>query len=117
METVTKKKKKPGRPSQDVKKEIRACVRYGKEEYFIINHKASKAGLNASAYIRQITVNGYVKIRLTDEERQYVRQLIGMANNINQIAKTCHDEGLLRAMEYFETYRNQLDEILEKLRS
>jgi hypothetical protein len=117
METVTKKKKKAGRPAQDVKKEIRACVRYDKQEYFIIKHKASKAGLNVSAYIRQITVNGYVKIRLTDEERQFVRQLIGMANNINQIAKTCHDEGLLRAMEYFETYRNQIDEILEKLKS
>ena len=117
METVTKKKKKAGRPAQDVKKEIRACVRYDKQEYFIIKHKASKAGLNVSAYIRQITVNGYVKTRLTDEERQFVRQLIGMANNINQIAKTCHDEGLLRAMEYFETYRNQLDGILEKLKS
>lgn len=116
METVRTKRKKAGRPAKIVKKEVRACVRYSKTEYFIIREKAAKAGLNASEYIRQLTINGQVKTRLTEEERQFARQLIGMANNLNQLAKACHQEGLLQAMVYFESYRNHLDEILGKLK-
>src|SRR5882724_886958 len=115
METLSNKKRKGGRPAKDVKKGIKKSVRYDKGEYFIVRHKASKAGLNVSAYIRQITINGEVKNRLSDEERQFVRQLIGMANNINQIAKACHDEGLLKAALYFETYRDRIDKVLKQL--
>jgi hypothetical protein len=117
METVRTKRKKAGRPVKAVKKEVRACVRFTKTEYFIVREKASKAGLKASEYIRQITINGQVKNRLAEEERQFARQLIGMANNLNQLAKACHQEGLLQAMVYFETYRNHFDEILGKLKS
>ena len=97
--------------------EIRACIRFNKLEYFIVKEKASKAGLNASAYIRQTAIHGEVKHRLATEEREFVKQLIGMANNLNQIAKACHEEGVLRAMQYFENSRNQVDQILKKLRS
>ena len=110
------KKKKAGRPVKMVKKEVRAGVRYSKAEYFVIREKALKAGLTASEYIRQVTITGQVKSRLSGEEMVFVRQLIGMANNLNQLAKACHQEGLLQAMVYFEGYRNQLDEILKKLK-
>lgn len=116
METVSMKRKKAGRPAKAVKKEVRACVRFTRPEYFIIKEKAAKAGIKASAYIRQIAIYATVTNRLTDEERQFVRQLIGMANNLNQLAKSCHQEGALRAMMYFENYRATLDEILKKLR-
>jgi DNA primase len=49
------------------------------------------------------------------EEREFTRKLIGMANNLNQLAKACHQEGLLQTMVYFENYRSELDEILKKL--
>jgi len=55
--------------------------------------------------------------RLTEEERQFVKQLIGMANNINQLTKACHQEGLLSAMLDFERYRTGIDELLKKLKS
>jgi len=116
METVRVKRKKVGRPAKTVKKEIRACVRFTRPEYFIIKEKAAKAGVKVSAYIRQIGIYAAVTPRLTDEERQFVRQLIGMANNLNQLAKSCHQEGALRAMQYFESYRATLDEILKKLK-
>ena len=116
MEAVQKKKRKGGRPAKKIKMEIRACVRFSKYEYFVIKEKASKTGLSASAYLREIAINGQVKNRLSDEEHKYVRQLIGMANNINQIAKACHAEGVLRAMQYFENYRSQIDEVLKKLK-
>ena len=116
METVRVKRKKAGRPAKAVKKEIRACIRFTRLEYFTIKEKAAKAGLKASAYIRQVGIYATVTPRLTDEERLFVRQLIGMANNLNQLAKSCHQEGALRAMQYFEGYRATLDEILKRLK-
>jgi hypothetical protein len=40
-----------------------------------------------------------------------------MANNMNQMAKACHQEGLFEAMVLFENYRQQLIEVLKKLKS
>lgn len=116
MESETLRKKKAGRPRKSVRKEVRACVRYSKAEYFVIGEKASKAGLTASEYIRRITIYGEIRMRLTQEEREFARKLVGMANNLNQLAKACHQEGLLQTMVYFENYRSGLDEILKKLK-
>ncbi|MEJ7829865.1 MAG: hypothetical protein WKF91_16770 [Segetibacter sp.] len=114
METVRKKRKKAGRPAQTIKKEIRAAVRFSKLEYFVIRQKASKAGIKASAYIREAAINGQVTERLSDEERQIVRQIIGMAGNLNQLVKNSYKEGMLKTMLYFEAYRNQFDTLLKK---
>lgn len=116
METGNKKQKKAGRPTKAIKKEIRTTVRFTRYEYFIVREKAAQAGVNASVYIRQAAVQAKVISRLTGEEIQTVRQLIGLSGNINQVAKVCHREGLFEAMQYFERYRNQIDQLLKKLR-
>jgi len=115
METVNRKKKKAGRPVKQVKKEVRAAVRYSRVEYFVIKEKAAQAGISISNYIREITINGQVMARLTKEEGHFVRQLVGMSGNINQLTKACRQQGLLQAMLYFEHFRDQLDVILKKL--
>lgn len=116
METVKKSKKKAGRPAKAVKKEIRAAVRFTYKEHFIIKEKAKQAGLTVSEYIRQTAIYAEVKTRLTDEDRQIARRLVGMDNNLNQIAKTCHQQGLLSAMLLFEGYRDQMDHLLKMLK-
>ena len=116
METVTERKKKAGRPVKAVKKEVRACVRFTRPEYFIIREKAGMAGMTTSFYMREVAIRAQVTARLTEEERQFVRQLIGMANNLNQLAKSCHQEGALKAMVYFQSYREDLDALLKKLK-
>jgi hypothetical protein len=90
METVRAKKKPAGRPTKTVKKEIRTAIRWSKTEHFIIRQKAAKAGLKVSAYLRQIAIEGKVTTRLNEEERQFVRQLIPMSNNLNQLTKNSH---------------------------
>ena len=117
MEIVKKTPKKAGRPEKNSKKEIRKTIRFSKAEYFIVKEKAAKVGKSVSEHIRQAAINATTKPRLTDEERQFVRQLVGMSNNLNQLTKACHQEGLLQAMVYFESYRNEVDEVLEKLKT
>ncbi|MFN4315308.1 MAG: plasmid mobilization protein [Chitinophagaceae bacterium] len=117
METVKKTKKKPGRPAITIKRENRKTIRFSGNEYFIIKENAAKAGLKPSEYIRQTAIYSTIKARLTQEERLAVKALIGMANNINQIAKACHRENVLQAMFYFQHTIKQLDEILKKLKN
>jgi hypothetical protein len=115
METTKERKITKGRPVKSVKKEIRAAIRFSKTEYFVIKEKAAKAGVKPAFYIRQTAIHAVVKPRLTEEERHFVRQLIGMANNLNQLAKSCHQEGVFKAMVYFESYRKKIDDILKDL--
>lgn len=117
METVKKKKRQAGRPVKSVKRDIRAGVRFSKSEYFVIKEKATKAGLKTSEYIRQTAIYATIKARLTPEERIIIKSLIGMANNINQIAKACHQENVLQAMYYFQSTIKEFDEILKKLKN
>ena len=116
METVRTKRKRSGRPLKAIKKEVRACVRFSHHEYFILKEKARQAGVNISEYLRQTAIQAKVISRLTTEELHFVRQLAGISNNMNQVAKVFNQKGLFEGMKYFETYRNLVDGILQKLR-
>jgi hypothetical protein len=109
-------KKTPGRPKKIVKRELTSGIRLTKSEAFIIREKAQKAGLCFTDYIRKTAIYGEVKARFTEEERQFVRGLIGMSNNLNQLVKVGHQEGLLHATLHFEQYRDQIDDLLNQLR-
>jgi len=108
-------KHKGGRPRKAVNRTV-TSLRLSKVELYVIKSKATKAGLRLTAYIRQMAINGKVTARLNEEERQFVRELVGMANNLNQLTKKGHQEGLLTAVLMFEKYRNMIDELLEKLK-
>ena len=109
-------KLKNGRPKKVVKKEIIRSIRFSKTEYFIVKHHASKSGLKITAYIRHMALDGKIEPVLSEEERQIVRQLIGMANNLNQLTKMGHQEGFITAVLMFENYKNLMSELLEKLK-
>lgn len=116
METMNKKKKKGGRPKKLIVRERTTGIRFSKTEHFIVQEKAKKAGLKLTTYIRQSAIESKITSRLTEEERLFVRQLIGFSNNINQIAKACHEEGVMRAMVYFDRIRIQIDQLLKNLK-
>ena len=116
MEAVKVKKKKGGRPKKSVIRERTTGIRFSKTEHFIIQEKAKKAGLRLTTYIRQTAIESKVKTRMTEEEKIFIRQLIGLSNNINQIARVCHTEGVLRAMAYFEQIRIKIDQLLKNLK-
>lgn len=108
-------KHKGGRPRKQVAR-IVTSLRLTKEERNIIKSKATKAGMCITAYIRQMAINGKVIARMSEEERQIARGLVGISNNFNQIAKKANQGQMLSAVLEFENYRNIIDEHLEKLR-
>jgi len=108
-------KHKGGRPRKVIRRTV-TSLRLTEIELYVIKNKASKAGLRVTTYIRQMAINGKITARLNEEERQFVRELVGIANNINQLTKKGHQEGLLTAVLHFEKYRKIIDNLLEKLR-
>ena len=116
MESETNNKHPGGRPKKPVKRESTTGVRFTKVEYFIVRQKASNARLKVTAYIRKMAVEGKVTAAMSEEERQFVRQLAGMANNLNQLTRKAHEEGLLKAMLLFRGFIENLDEQLKKIK-
>jgi hypothetical protein len=112
----TKIKHPGGRPKKSVTRNIITGVRFTKAEYFLVKQKAAKSGIRITLYIRQMALHGKILPRMNEEERQNVRQLVGIANNLNQLTKKGHQEGLLTAVLMFEKYREAIDKILENLK-
>ncbi len=109
-------KSKGGRPTKVIKREAATGVRFTKAEYFIVKQKAKKAEMKITAYIRTMAVEGYVKARPHPADMQLEKQLVGMANNINQMTKLAHQKGLLSAMLFFEKVKEELHHILNRFR-
>ncbi len=63
-----------------------------------------------------MALEGKVIARTYEEERYFYRQLSGVSENLNQLTKNAHQEGILTAVFLFEKYRDRLDESLKKLR-
>ena len=115
METMRMKKKKGGRPSKKLKRELRVTVRFSRLEYSILQQKAGKAGINISEFIRPAAIYGKVIARQTEEERYFTRQLVGMANNLNQMAKLANTEGITSIRLLSESCLQQVHGLLNKL--
>lgn len=105
-----------GRPKKVIKREAATGVRFTKAEYFVVKQRANKAGYRITQYIRLMALEGQVIARLNPTEKELIPQLIGMANNLNQLTKKAHQESLLKALLHFEKYRVELDRILNRLR-
>ena len=63
------------------------------EEYYSLKAKARSAGANRSEFIRLCIRSSVVKQHITSEQMGYIRQLSGMANNVNQIAHKANAAG------------------------
>lgn len=120
MEEIVKeqvqKKGKGGRPLAPVKRQKIISVRFTKTEHFIVSGKAEKARLSLSDYIRESAIHAFVKARFSEEDRHFYRQFTGLANNINQMAKLAHQEGLLSAFLHFEKELSLIDEALKRFK-
>src|SRR5689334_16820410 len=98
------KKKTGGRPKKMIKRCSVTGVRFTEMEYRKVQRKAKEVGLKLTVYIRQMAIHGKVEANLSPEQMELIRQLAGMANNINQLTKKCHQQGIHGVFMYFEQH-------------
>ena len=78
------------------KRTIKKQIWINQTEDNLLKAKAKKCGLNESEFLRSC-IKGYkIKEQPTKEIIEFTRQITGIANNINQIARVVNTVGYIR---------------------
>ena len=109
---------KGGRPKKKLseKRNYSVLLKLNTKEYFTLKSKANEAGLNKSEYLRTLIYESQVKARITPEQMNEIRQLTGIANNINQIARRLNTYGISAAPTELKLLRIYVDKHLKDLK-
>ena len=88
-------RKKGGRPpTSRVRKLSKSItVKFSKPSYEALKLRARKANRKLAEYIRESALNGEVVSGHNTETVAIAKNLIGMANNLNQLTKLSHQKG------------------------
>jgi len=120
MEKTEIKDQKPynpkgGRPPKKIKRQSQLVVRLTETERFLIEEKAKDAGMKPSAWFRLAAKKAKVLARLKPDDLRHLRTLTGMANNLNQLTRLAHMEGLTFIRQSCKELLLQIDVILKEL--
>ena len=104
-----------GRPKKATHLDKFVSVRFSSEEYEVVKKKAKEGGLKLSKLLRLSALKAVVNSKVTEEEKVLIRQLTGMAINLNQVAHKGNVEGYPFALLTFGQYEEKIRFILKKL--
>jgi hypothetical protein len=108
-------RKKGGRPTKRVKRSCTVVVRMTETERLLVTGKAREAGRKTSEWFRAAAKKAAVVARLSPEEVALLRMLSGLANNLNQLARLAHREGLLSVQGKCRMALDEIDRLLQSL--
>jgi hypothetical protein len=110
-----KNRNKNGRPKKEPaeKKGYKVTLKMNTEEYYSLKAKAQITKLSLSEFIRQCIRSSVVKQRLSAELMGYIRQLCGMANNVNQIAHKANAVGYTEVHDNNLAMNERLDNVIK----
>ena len=112
----TGNRNKGGRPKKGAadKLKYRLTVKMATSDYYTLK---GKAGISAGEFLRRCMKDGQVKERLTPEHTDYVRQLCGMANNLNQLAHKANAAGFVTVRMECRILVARIEELLNLILS
>jgi len=112
-----KKRNKGGRPKKGATEKLkyRVAVKLATADYYRLLTRAHEAGVSPSEYMRECFRNGHVKERLSEEHAGYIRQLCGMANNLNQLAHKANTGGFSEARWDCKVVVARIHELISKI--
>ncbi len=105
---------KMARPTKAIKRSKQYTVRLTLVESKWIEREARRHGLSISDYMRRRSLTHRLKPRLSEEEQNHYRKLVGMANNLNQLTRAVHNNEALSS-QIIKTLEG-VNSALEKLR-
>ena len=108
----TNKSKPRGRPRVSTLKRLTksVTVKFSKPDYEKLRHRSKNANRTLAEYIRYAAFDARIVAKHSTEDAAIIRNLTGMANNLNQLTKLSHQTGFYRT-------KNVVVELLEKLKS
>ena len=90
-------KKHGGRPTvADGKRLSKAVtVKFSKKDYELLKVRSKKANKRMAEYVRESALQSEVVQPRTEADMKEYRTLVGMANNLNQLTKMAHQDGII----------------------
>ena len=80
-----------------------------------LSEGAKAARMNESKYVRELIIHGGVDATHAEDRRNLIRQVSGIATNINQMAKHCNETGWFGSTDA-RRMKEALDAVLELLK-
>lgn len=113
--TEKRTKSKGGRPKLGTaKKTERVTFNVNAKQYEGLVKKAESAGLSLPDYARDMTTNGFIKAIHTVEAQAQRVDFIRLSNNLNQLTRQAHIQGLKNLVARFGNAMDEIDLILKK---
>ena len=106
-----------------MKRNIRKSVKFTSEELTKVKENAEKCKLKVATYMRQMALNGIIKIYEPYTFSFLISRLSGIGNNINQIAKVANSTGsiyeadIVSLKEEFSEMKDQMQPWLDYVTS
>ncbi|MBR0048638.1 MAG: mobilization protein [Prevotella sp.] len=108
-------KKHGGRPTvADGKRLSKAVtVKFSKKDYELLKVRSKKANKRMAEYVRESALQSEVVQPRTEAYMKEFRTLVGLANNLNQLTKMAHQDGIIYL---YSPIGNLLEEITNTIR-
>ena len=97
------------------KKEYIVTMKMDTDDFYLLKAKALSSGYTRSEYIRRCIRSNVIRQRLSTEHLGYIRQLSGMANNVNQIARKTNATGFAESKAEWTGMANRLDNVIKRI--
>jgi hypothetical protein len=110
---TAKPKHKGGRPKVSIKRESHAKIRLTATERLVYDKRAKDAGMSLSDFVRAAIKSARVIARLSVEDMKIIRMMTGLANNLNQLTRLAHRDGLLSVARKCSEVLNEIDQALK----
>lgn len=109
-------KKHGGRPSVAEARRLSKAVtvKFSKKDYEILKVRSRKAKKRLAEYVRESALHAEFSRSPTEAETRDYRMLAGMANNLNQLTKMAHQDGIIYL---YSPLDNLLGEITDAVRA
>ena len=110
----TQKSKPRGRPQVSTLKRLTksVTVKFSKPDYEKLRHRSKNANRTLAEYIRDSAFDARIVAKHSVEDAVVIRNLTGMANNLNQLTKLSHQTGFYRTKNAIVELLNKLKEVL-----
>ena len=84
-------------------------------EWKIVMKRIADAGKRPSAYLREVLLAGRVVAARTQEDRRQIRMLEGGCNNLNQLARLAHQQGVPSVREQLLSLLDEFNRLLSRI--
>lgn len=110
--------KKGGRPAKSLaeKRKYRLSLKLNTNEYLGLKSKAKTAGKNRCDFLRELIFSSEIKQQFSPEQNDVFRKMAGMANNVNQLMKLAHVQGVWFVETSVKKLMVELDELLKQIK-